>query len=69
MGATVNVIAPGPVGGIDTLEEAIALCDHGPAWAERANVTPQDVAEGVAFLCSDEAQFVSGCQLPYMWRE
>lgn len=68
MGATVNVIAPGPVGNIDTLEKAIALCDHGPAWNERANVTPQDVAEGVAFLCSDEAQFVSGCQLPYVWR-
>ena len=69
MGATVNVIAPGPVGGIDTLEEAVAMCDHGPAWAERANVTPQDIAEGVAFLCSDEAQFVSGCQLPSMWRQ
>jgi NAD(P)-dependent dehydrogenase (short-subunit alcohol dehydrogenase family) len=69
MGATVNVIAPGPVGGIDTLDEAVALCDHGPAWKERANVTPQDIAEGVAFLCSDEAQFVSGCQLPFMWRQ
>ena len=68
MGVTINVIAPGPVDKIGTLGQAIDLCDHGPAWAQRTNATGQDIAEGVAFLCSGEAQFVSGSQLGYLWR-
>lgn len=67
-GVTVNVVAPGPVAGVDSLEEAVALCDHGEAWQQRVNVTPQDVAEGVAFLCSEAGRFVTGCVLPYMFR-
>ena len=66
-GVTVNVIAPGPVGGIASLDEAIAQCDHGAAWNERGNVSPQDVAEGVAFLCSEAGRFVTGCVLPYLY--
>ena len=64
-GVTANVIAPGPVGAIGSLEEAIAQCDQGERWLERKNVSPQDVAEGVAFLCSEAGRFVSGCVLPY----
>jgi NAD(P)-dependent dehydrogenase (short-subunit alcohol dehydrogenase family) len=64
-GVTMNVIAPGPVGGIASLEEAIAQCDHGAAWEGRSNVSPQDVAEGVAFLCSEAGRFITGCVLPY----
>jgi NAD(P)-dependent dehydrogenase (short-subunit alcohol dehydrogenase family) len=67
-GVTVNVIAPGPAAGVESLEEAVALCDHDAAWQERVDVTPQDVAEGVAFLCSEAGQFVTGCVLPYMYR-
>jgi NAD(P)-dependent dehydrogenase (short-subunit alcohol dehydrogenase family) len=66
-GVTMNVIAPGPVRGIDGLDEAVAQCDHGPSWSERANVSPQDVAEGVAFLCSEGGRFVTGCVLPYLF--
>jgi NAD(P)-dependent dehydrogenase (short-subunit alcohol dehydrogenase family) len=65
-GVTVNVIAPGPVSPIDSLEEAIEQCDRGSAWQARRNVSPQDIAEGVAFLCSDAGRFVSGCTLPYL---
>ena len=66
-GVTVNVIAPGPVAEIDELSQAIDLCDHGPAWTDRTNITPQDIAEGVAMLCSDAGRFVSGAELPFMF--
>lgn len=66
-GVTINVIAPGPVGEIEGLAMATELCDHGAPWARRKNVTPQDIAEGVAMLCSDAGRFVSGCVLPYLF--
>ena len=65
-GVTVNIIAPGPVNEIETLEQAIDQCDHGPGWQKRATTSPQDAAEGVAFLCSDAGRFISGCELTYM---
>jgi 3-oxoacyl-[acyl-carrier protein] reductase len=64
-GVTANVIAPGPVGEIKSLEEAIELCEHRLKWIERNNVTPQDIAESVAFLCSESGRFITGCELPY----
>jgi len=67
-GVTVNVVGPGPVPEIESLEQAIDQCDHGPAWLERATASPQDVAEGVAFLCSEAGRFISGCELPYLFR-
>jgi len=67
-GVTVNVIAPGPVAALDTLDEATAQCEGGTAWHNRANVSPQDIAEGVAFLCSEAGRFVTGCTLPYLFR-
>lgn len=62
---TVNIISPGPVAGLPTLAAAIELCDHGPAWAARADVTPQDIAEGVAMLCSDAGRYITGSELCY----
>ncbi len=67
-GVTVNLIAPGPVAALGTLDGAIAQCEGGVAWRNRANVSPQDIAEGVAFLCSEAGRFVTGCTLPYMFR-
>ena len=67
-GVTVNVVGPGPVPEIESLDQAIEQCDHGPAWQERATTSPQDVAEGVAFLCSEAGRFISGCELPYLFR-
>ena len=66
-GVTVNVIAPGPVAAIDGLEEAIKQCEHGSAWQQRTDVSPQDIAEGVAFLCSEASRFITGCVLPYLF--
>ena len=65
---TMNVIAPGPVSGLENLDSAIEHMQHGKAWQERTNVSPQDIAEGVAFLCSDSGRFVSGCVLPYLFK-
>ena len=66
-GVTMNVIAPGPVDGLSSLADAIELCEHGPKWQGRQKITPQDIAEGVAMLCSDSGKFISGCELPYMF--
>jgi NAD(P)-dependent dehydrogenase (short-subunit alcohol dehydrogenase family) len=67
-GVTVNTIAPGPVPVIETLEEAIEQCEHGPAWQDRGTVSPQDVAESVAFLCTEAGNFISGALLSYVHR-
>jgi len=64
-GVTINVIAPGPVQAIDRIENALEQCAHRGSWLDRRNVSPQDIAEGVAFLCSDAGRFVTGCVLPY----
>ena len=67
-GVTINVIAPGPVSAIEGLGEALEQCTHGEAWTHRRNISPQDIAEGVAFLCSEAGRFVTGCALPYSFR-
>lgn len=66
-GVTVNVMAPGPVPVIDSLEEAIEQCENGSAWKKRSNTSPQDIAESVAFLCSDAGRFITGCVLPFLF--
>ena len=66
-GVTINIIAPGPVPAIESLTEAIEQCDHGPAWQKRTNTSPQDIAESVAFLCSDAGSFITGCVLPILF--
>lgn len=66
-GVTVNVITPGPVAAIDSLDEAVELCEHGQKWTERRNVTPQDIAEGVVMLCSESGRFIAGCELPFQY--
>ena len=66
-GVTVNVIAPGPVRAIESLSEAIEQCEHGALWQTRADVSPQDIAEGVVFLCSKAGRFITGCVVPYLF--
>lgn len=67
-GVTVNVMGPGPVPALETLDAAIEQCAHGPAWQKRGTASPQDIAEGVAFLCSESGDSISGAILPYMHR-
>ena len=66
-GVTMNIVGPGPVPAIDSLVEAIEQCEHGLAWQQRSNTSPQDIAESIAFLCSDAGRFITGCVLPFLF--
>lgn len=60
-GITVNAVAPGPTARF-TAEEAIAAV-RGELPRRNEN-TPQDIAEIMAFLCSDAAARVTGAIIP-----
>jgi NAD(P)-dependent dehydrogenase (short-subunit alcohol dehydrogenase family) len=66
-GVTMNVIAPGPVPAIERFDNAVEQCDHGTEWRQRTDISPQDIAEGVAFLCSESGRFITGCVLSYLF--
>lgn len=68
-GVTLNIIGPGPVSNIETLDEAIEQCEHGQAWQKRTTTSPQDIAESIAFLCSEAGRFISGCVVPYLFNK
>jgi NAD(P)-dependent dehydrogenase (short-subunit alcohol dehydrogenase family) len=65
MGVTVNVLAPGPVDVLESLCDAENFSAQAAVLEKRVKITPQDIAEGVAFLCSDAARYLTGCVLPY----
>ncbi|MBI4531177.1 MAG: SDR family oxidoreductase [Candidatus Latescibacteria bacterium] len=56
---TFNAIKPGRIEKIP-LDRAIELVNQGRAWGKRTRPTPQDVAEVVAFLCSERGRFITG---------
>jgi len=64
-GITVNVIAPGPIENFTSLEEACTYCHDSSYLIGRSKITPQDIAEGASYLCSDAARYVTGCALPF----
>jgi len=58
-GITCNIVAPAQTPHV-TLRQAVEAAKHSSGWKRRSSVQPQDVAEVVRFLCSDEAAFVTG---------
>lgn len=58
-GITVNAIAPGTIDYVE-LDEALADLDHGDVWRKRSVPRPQDAGDVAAFLCSEQARFVTG---------
>ncbi len=62
-GVTVNAVAPGYIPTL-TFAQALDAVRHGKTWTRRAHGTPQDVAELVAWLCTEEARFVKGAIIP-----
>ncbi len=60
-GVTINAVAPGPTPRV-TLEQALAAV-HGERGPRDGNA-PQDIANVVAFLCSDAAARITGAVIP-----
>ena len=58
-GITINAIEPGPIAHT-SLQEAVDAVKNGGAWRKRKKPVPHDVAELIAFLCSEKARFISG---------
>ena len=62
---TINVISPGPVNHIERFDKAINLANKNDEWINRKEITPQDIAETVLFLCSEEAAYISGTEINF----
>jgi hypothetical protein len=62
---TINVISPGPVSHLEQLDEAIHLTNRNKEWINSKYITPQDIAETVLFLCSDDAAYISGTEINF----
>jgi NAD(P)-dependent dehydrogenase (short-subunit alcohol dehydrogenase family) len=58
-GITCNIVAPGHIPHL-TLRQAVESAKHGGIWKRRTGPLPQDVAEVVRFLCSNEGSWVTG---------
>jgi 3-oxoacyl-[acyl-carrier protein] reductase len=65
-GITINAVAPGPIEYL-TLEQAQRLAEGDDEIG--GEPTPQDVAELVAFLCSERARYVTGAVIPVVGRK
>ncbi|MBZ0301320.1 MAG: SDR family oxidoreductase [Anaerolineae bacterium] len=65
---TTNQINPGPghTAHFTSLDEAVAYSQHNAQWANRQRCTPQDIADAVLFLCTEEARFISGAHLNFV---
>jgi 3-oxoacyl-[acyl-carrier protein] reductase len=64
---TVNLINPGPghTAHIDTVEKALSLADRSEEWKSRKQATPQDIAEAILFLCTEQARFITGSHITF----
>jgi len=61
-GITSNIVAPGYIP-YPSDAQSRDMVHHGKAWTGRTRSWNQDVAEAVAWLCREEARFVTGSTL------
>jgi len=64
---TVNLINPGPghTPHFESLDDALQHVQHEPVWLERQHATPQDIADAVLFLCTEQARFITGSHINF----
>jgi len=64
---TVNLINPGPghTAHFESIQEAVSAMEHSQLWGKRKQATPQDIAEAVLFLCSEQARFITGSHIAF----
>ncbi len=60
-GITINAVAPGPTARLSLEDALLAMNGELP---RRDGNTPQDIAETIAFLCSDAAARITGAVIP-----
>ncbi len=64
---TANLVNPGAghTAHFDTLGDALTHAGHGSEWRGRTSCTPQDIADAIAYICSEQGRFVNGSQLSF----
>ncbi|MBT3266405.1 SDR family oxidoreductase [Candidatus Poribacteria bacterium] len=64
---TANLVSPGAghTEHFGTMDEALTYAAHGDEWSRRERCTPQDIADAIAYLCSEQGRFVNGSQLSF----
>ena len=64
---TVNMVNPGPghTAPFDTIGQALSYSDHSDQWKSRKTATPQDIADAVLFLCTEQARFMTGSHITF----
>jgi NAD(P)-dependent dehydrogenase (short-subunit alcohol dehydrogenase family) len=65
---TINVLSPGPVDHVNDLEKALHMSENEEEWISRKNITPQDIGEAAAFLCSEGASYITGTEVKFRWK-
>jgi NAD(P)-dependent dehydrogenase (short-subunit alcohol dehydrogenase family) len=53
---------------LTSADRAQAVVRHILSQGGRAMASPQDIAEAVAYLCSEAGDFISGAVVPFMYR-
>lgn len=64
-GITVNCIGPGITPALASLEQAVEYAAPDSGWSNHPELCPQDIAEGIAFLCSEAGRCITGSELTY----
>ena len=62
---TVNMINPPDTKHFASIDTALSYSTHSEEWKNRGKVTPQDIADTILFLCTDEARFITGSHITF----